>query len=439
MKLNRVNVRLVDGYDTPLPRMVKIRQHFERTRLEDPAAAVIAALEGTLQPSAYRGKRMAITAGSRHIAQFPLILRTVIEKLRVWGAEPFIVPAMGSHGGGTAEGQKAVLAGYGITEKTMGVPIVSSMEVTSIATLGDGTPVYCDKAAFASDGIVVVNRVKPHTDFKGAHESGLLKMMAVGLGKHRGASQLHSHGFDQMASLLPVVAEQYIRHAPIAFGVAILENAFDELMAVHVLRPDQFVERERELLETAKKNIGRLPLSSIDILVIEEIGKDVSGAGMDPNVTGIPGSRLLEGFSAPPIQKIVVLGLTKKAQGNATGIGLADVTTIRCVNSIDWGVTYTNCVTATVPESAKMPMVLNNDREALVVALRMCARVSSQTARIVRIKNTLDLTNLEVSEACLPDLVGRSGVKIVSEPAPFHFSRDGWLNRFFLDRDKKNG
>lgn len=427
MKLSRVDVRLIDGQDVSLPRMVKLRQQLDRPRLADPGAAVVGSMERILTPSAFQGKKIAITAGSRKIDQLPLVLRTVIEKLRVWGASPFIVPAMGSHGGGEADGQKEVLAGYGITEKTMGVPVVSSMEVARIATLADGMPVYCDRVALASDGIVVVNRVKPHTDFKGAHESGLLKMMAIGLGKHRGASQLHSCGFDRMSEMLPRVAAAFIANAPIAFGIAILENAFDEMMAVEVLLPGQFIARERELLATAKQNVGKLPVSSIDVLIIDEIGKDVSGAGMDPNVTGKPGSGLLEGFSAPPIQQIVVLGLTKSAHGNATGIGLADVTTIRCVNGIDWGVTYTNCITATVAKSGKMPMVLNNDREALIVALKMCARVTPSAARIVHIKNTLDLANLEVSEACLPDLRDRKEVKIVSDPFLFRFDRHGWL------------
>lgn len=427
MRLDHVDVRLADGYDLPLPRMVRVRQRVNRPRLEDPAASIVESMKRILDPSGFRGKRIAITAGSREIAQLPLILRTVIKQLIAWGARPFIVPAMGSHGGAEAEGQKAVLAGYGITEETMGVPVTSSMDVVRLATLDDGLAVYCDKTAFHSDGIVVVNRVKPHTDFKGAHESGLLKMMGIGLGNHKGATELHSRGFDRMASVLPRVAEVFIRSAPVAFGVAILENAFDELMMAEVLLPSRFVTREKELLEVAKKNIGKLPVSSIDVLIIDEIGKDVSGAGMDPNITGSPGSGLTEGFIAPPIQKIVVLGLTEKAHGNGTGIGLADISTIRCVSKIDWGVTYTNCITATVPTSGKMPMVLNTDHDALVVALKTCARVSPATARIVHIKNTLELEQIEVSESYLPELKSRKDVEVLSEPEPLRFSPEGWL------------
>ena len=198
-------------------------------------------------------------------------------------------------------------------------------------------------------------------------------------------------------------------------------------MMVEVLLPARFLTREKELLEVAKKNIGRLPVSSIDVLIIDEIGKDVSGAGMDPNITGSPGSGLTEGFVAPPIQKIVVLGLTENAHGNATGIGLADVSTIRCVNQIDWGITYTNCITATVPTSGKMPMVLNTDRDALVVALKTCARVSPGTARIVRIKNTLELEHIEVSEPYLRELENQKDIEILSDPEPFRFTPEGWL------------
>ena len=427
MKLDHVDVRLADGYELILPRMAKVRQRRSRPRLEDPVAFIQASMDRILDAAQLSGKRIAVTAGSRNIAQIRLILQTVIQKLSSWGAKPFIVPAMGSHGGADAAGQRIVLAGYGITEEEMGVPVLSSMEVVRIATLEDGMPVYCDKIAYEADGIVVVNRVKPHTDFKGDHESGLVKMMGIGLGKHKGATELHSRGFERMPSLLAQVGEAFIRNAPIAFGVATVENAFDELMDVEILQPEHFLSREKELLEKAKANIGKLPVSSIDVLIIDEIGKDISGSGMDPNVTGIPGSGLTTGFVAPPIQKIVVLGLTKNAHGNGTGIGLADVSTIRCVNQIDWGITYTNCITATVPGIGKMPMVLNTDKEALVVALRTCACVSPSIARIVRIKNTLDLAQIEVSEPYLRELEHQDDVEILSEPEPFRFTSDGWL------------
>jgi hypothetical protein len=424
--VKRIDVRLIDGIDVPLPRMVKVRQRLDRTRLEDPAGALAAGMERTLDPDAFRGRSIAITSGSRYIAGLPVVLAALIAKLRAWGARPFIVPAMGSHGGATAEGQRAVLAGYGISERTMGVPVVSSMEVTQIATLPDGLPVFCDRNALAADGIVVVNRVKPHTDFKGTHESGLLKMMAIGLGKHRGAAHLHSRGFGRMSALLPEVAGAFLRAAPVVFGVALVENPFEELQVVEVVTPGQLVERDRQLLELAKRNVARLPLPSIDVLIIDEIGKDVSGSGMDTNVTGKPASGLAAGFEAPPIQKILVRGLSKNTHGNGIGIGMADVTTTRCVSRINWGETYTNCITATVGGSAKMPMALNNDREALVVALRLCADVLPATARIVRIRNTLELSTFEISESYLAGLADQ-GLEVVGDPYPMRFSANGWL------------
>ncbi len=427
MTLNRVTVQMIGGLEAPLPKMVRIHQTFAREVVDDPRAAVQRDMGAKLSAPDFGGKSIALTIGSRKIAQLTVVVKAVVDQLKAWGARPFLVPSMGSHGGAVAEGQRQIIESYGFTEQAMGVPIRASMDVVQIASLADGLPVFCDRLALEADGIVPIARIKPHTDFKGDYESGLLKMMAIGLGNHRGATALHSRGFDRMASLLPLVGGAFLRHAPIAFGVAILENAYDELMVVEVVRREEILPRERELLARAKATMARLPLSAIDVLIIEEIGKDISGSGMDPNVTGIPGSGLTQGFLAPPIQRIVVLGLSRQAHGNGTGIGLADVTTLRCVEQIDWGVTYTNCITATVPAPAKMPMALNNDREALAVALRTCARVSPETARIVRIRNTLQLGELEVSEACLPELQGRPRISILSPPRPLAFSEDGWL------------
>ncbi len=427
MTLNRVKVQMVGGLQAPLPRMVRIHQAFAREVIGDPRDAVRRDMGAKLSAPDFAGKSIAITIGSRKIAQLPVVVKAVVDQLKDWGARPFLVPSMGSHGGAVAQGQRQIIESYGFTEQAMGVPIRASMDAVQIASLPDGLPVFCDRLALEADGIVPINRIKPHTDFKGDYESGLLKMMAIGLGNHRGATALHSRGFDRMAGLLPQLGEAFLRNAPISFGVAILENAYDELMVVEVVRPEDFLPREKQLLALAKRTMARLPLSAIDVLIIDEIGKDISGSGMDPNVTGTPGSGLTEGFLAPPIQRIVVLSLSRKAHGNGTGIGLADVTTLRCVNQIDWGVTYTNCITATVPAPAKMPMALNNDREALAVALRTCARVSPDTARIVRIKNTLQLGELEVSESCLPELQGKPGISVLSPPRPLAFSEDGWL------------
>ncbi|GAB7386625.1 lactate racemase domain-containing protein [Bacillaceae bacterium] len=426
MILERVDVRIDGGYDIPLPRMVKIEQHFKREKLDDIEATVRQEMGGKLKSGEYAGKRIAVAVGSRGIANLSTIVASVIGQLKAWGAHPFIVPAMGSHGGATAEGQTKVLAGYGITEKSMGVPIVSSMDVVQIATLENGMPVYLDKHAYGANGIVVINRVKPHTDFKGDYESGILKMMGIGLGKHRGATTIHSYGIDRFHELIPQTGEAILRHAPIAFAVAILENAYDETAKIEVLPRDRIMEREKELLAEAKKKMPKFLLSSIDVLIVEEIGKDISGAGMDPNVTGRTGSGL-PGFPAPPIQKIVVLGLTEKTHGNACGIGLADVTTIRCVKQIDFSYLYANSITSTVLEPAKIPVVMNNDKEAIVVALKTCNRITPETAKIVRIKNTLELHRIEVSEAFLDEIRGREEITILSEPQPMRFTEDGRL------------
>lgn len=427
MKLDRVDVKLAGGYDIPFPRMVKIEQHFKKDRIENVEETVRSETRQKLKPSDFKGKRIAVTVGSRGIAHLNLILRTIIEELKNWDAKPFIVPAMGSHGGADKRGQQEILAGYGITEKSMGAPVVSSMDVIRVATLKNGMPVYCDKVAYESDGIVVMNRIKPHTDFKGDNESGLLKMIGIGLGNHRGATALHSYGFDQMAQLLPQVGEAFIKNAPVAFGVAIVENAYDELLKLEVVKPARFISREKELLVLAKENIARLLVSSIDVLIIEEIGKEISGSGMDPNVTGFPGSGLTKGFDTPPIQRIVVLGVTQKSHGNGIGIGLADISTIRCVNQIDWSITYINSLTAGVTEPAKMPVVMNTDKEALVVAVKTCSRVMPQEAKIVRIKNTLEIHKIEVSKPYLQELRARDDISILSEPRPLRFSEDGWL------------
>jgi hypothetical protein len=426
MLLERVDVKIDGGYDIPLPKMMKIEQKFKRERLEDIESAVHKDMKLKLNPEDYKSKRIAVAVGSRGIANLSVVVGSVVKLLKQWGAEPFITPSMGSHGGATAEGQTSILEGYGITEESMGTPIVSSMDVVEVAALENGMSVYLDKNASEADGIVVVNRVKPHTDFKGDYESGILKMLAIGLGKHKGATTLHSYGFDQFHDLIPRAGKAILDHAPIVFGIAILENAYDETAKVEILPKEHILTREKELLVEAKGNMPKFLLSSIDVLIVEQMGKEISGAGMDPNVTGRT-STGLPGFDAPPLQKIVVLELTKKTQGNACGIGLADVTTIRCVNQIDFSYLYANSITSTELGPAKIPVAMNTDKEAIVVALKTCNRITPQTAKIVRIKNTLELHQIEVSEAYLSELQTSNNVSILTNPQPICFSQDGRL------------
>lgn len=307
------------------------------------------------------------------------------------------------------------------------MPIRSSMETREVARLKDGTSLYCDRLAFEADGIVICNKIKPHADFKGDYESGLVKMLTIGLAKHKGATALHVHGFDRFPTVLPSAARILLDKLTIVFGVAILENPFHELMTVEVIRPDEILSREKKLLIAAKQNIARLLLAEIDLLIIDEIGKNISGEGMDPNVTGRPGSGLKEGFEAPAIQKIVVLDITDVSHGNGVGLGMADITTLPCVNKIDFSAMYTNAVTATILDPAKIPVVMNNDREALALALRTCNRVTPETARIVRIKNTMNLNHILVSEAYLPEIEANESLTIKGSARSLEFDASGQL------------
>jgi hypothetical protein len=426
MRVGRVRFQIDGGFALAFPRMVSVEQRFPRPRVADVAATVREQLRAKVDGAALRGKRVAVGLGSRGMDNLPRVARTVLDQLRAWGAAPFVVPAMGSHGGGTVEGQLAVLASYGLTEEALGVPILASMETVLLGRMPDGTPVHWDRHAFEADGVVVVNRVKPHADFKAEYESGLLKMLTFGLGKHHGAAALHRHGFDRVGELIPLVGRIVLEHVPVLFGVALVENAYDETMIAEVVRRDDLLAREPELLRVAKEHVARLRLPSIDVLVVDRIGKEISGEGMDPNVTGRPGSGL-PGFDAPPIQKIVALGVTPKSFGNGVGIGVADVSTARCVESLDLGAMYTNAVTATILGPARLPVILNTDREAIAVALRTCNRVEPPRARVVRIGSTLEVHRYQVSEAFLPELQGRADLAVTSEPFELRFTPEGDL------------
>ena len=425
MKIDRIDVTIQGGFDIDLPRMVPVEQRFPREAVEDVEATLLASLAALPSP-ALAGKRIAITVGSRGTYGMLTILATLARQLREWGAEPFIVPTMGSHGGATAEGQLGVLANYGITEDATGMPIHASMDVVEVGRLADGTPLYCDRIAHEADGIVLLNKVKPHTSYKGTHESGLAKMAAIGLGKHKGAVTLHDHGFARFAELIPAAGEKLIGALNIVFGVAVLENAYHGVGLIEAIPPERIMAREKELLVTAKGFLGRLLVPSIDVLIVVEIGKNIGGSGMDTNVTGRP-SIPQPGFEAPPIQRIIVRGLTEETHGNGTGIGLADFTTRRCFEQIDLGVSYTNVITATVPAAAKMPLIVNDDREALVLALKTCNRVAPENARIVRITNTKELHHILISETCLADCEGRTDVLAAGEARPIRFDDTGHL------------
>jgi hypothetical protein len=413
------------------PRMVRIRQLFDvPSPVEDIPHAVRHAM-GSLRPALNikPGETAAITTGSRGVANIAVITKTLIEELKDMGARPFIVPAMGSHGGATADGQLAVLRHLGITEDSMGVPVRSSMEVIQIGeTLG--FPVYIDKIASEADHIALVARIKPHTDFKGGIESGFYKMMAIGLGKHKGAATYHrafvQHGYPKV---LENVGREVLRRAKIAFGLGIVENAYGQTSKIEAVLPDEMEQKEKELLRFAKSWMMKLPFDEIDVLIVDELGKDISGSGMDTNVIG----RFSHGFNepyGPKIVRIVALDLSKGTYGNALGIGAADFTTKRLVKKIDRQATYVNAFTSQAPEAAKVPPYFNTDREAVDAALDTIGLIERHAAKVIRIRNTLLLGEVDVSEAYLPLLKERKDLVMLRGPEELQFDQYGNLLPF---------
>jgi hypothetical protein len=409
----------------PLPKLIRVQQVFDKTRLDDAYGAVTSGLQGLgLAKKIRPGARIAITAGSRGIQNLVTMTRAAVDTVKALGGQPFIVPAMGSHGGATDEGQKSLLADLGISESTMGCPVVSSVEVEEIGKTPSGAPVYLDKNALHSDGIVAINRVKLHTIFRGDVESGLCKMLAVGLGKHRGAQQIHKIGTQPF---LVETARVILDKAPILAGVAVLENSLDETREVHVVPRERFETTDVALLKRCWQVLPRVLFDPLDVLVVDEMGKNISGTGMDTNIIGIGGrvgGKMTMG--TPVVSTIVVLGLTPETHGNANGIGLADLTTRRLVDSIDYKSTYTNVLTTRLWSAGRLPVILETDREAVEAAV---GDMSSDEIRLVRIKDTLHLEELEISEALLPE-ARKLGLTILGEARPLSFDDTGRIGPF---------
>ena len=422
---DHIDYTIQGGTDIAFPNMVTIRQNYDDTHIANIPAATRESID-SLALGDVRGKRIAVTAGSRGVANIDVVTREIVARLKELGAQPFVFPAMGSHGGGKADSQVRYLAGYNITEETVGCPILSSMETVEIGALPNGVKVYCDKIAWESDGIIAVNRVKPHPNFKASVESGLCKMLVIGMGKHKGAASIHQLGFDMFGDVLPAAAAVHVAAGKMLGAVGLVENAYDETMVIRAFRPEGIIEGDKELLTIARESMARFLLPRIDVLVVEEIGKNISGSGMDPNVTGRPLSGL-PGFETIPIRKIVVLDLTEETMGNATGLGPADVTTLGLVRKINFDYVYTNAMTSTELMAGKLPVFVNNDKEAIAVGIICCPRVTPETALVAKIKNTLCLGEIEVSESYLPLLEGDDRFTIVSGPRPMRFDRDGAL------------
>ncbi len=412
--------------DVPLPKMATISQSFPSDRLTDVAGALRKELnKSNIIERVRPGMRIAVAVGSRGLADLPVLVQGIVSELKRLGAKPFVIPAMGSHGGASAEGQEDVLANLGVTPESVGCPIVSSMEVVEIGRLANGLPVYMDKQAYEADGIVVLNRVKPHTAFRGNNESGIVKMLTIGLGKQKGAEACHAYSFKYMAEHIVLMAEQILATNKILFGIATVENAYDQISKVAAAAPEEFIELDRQLLVEAKANMASLPFKQIDVLVLDRIGKDISGDGMDPNITGRYPTPYASG--GPEIAKMVVLDLTERTHGNANGMGTADFATRRLVNKTNFSMTYANGLTSTVVGPTHMPTILECDQDALLAAIKTCNAKDQKQARIVRIADTLHLGKLQISEALVEEALKLSGITLLSEPAELSFDEAGNL------------
>jgi hypothetical protein len=411
-----------------LPRVAPVRQKFPKDSIADVAAVVAKEMaKPEIEKELKLGLRAAILVGSRGIGRLDEIVRALVNELKQRGVEPFIIPAMGSHGGGIAEKQAELLAGYNITAESMGVPVRASMEVVSLGEVEPGLPVYVDKiTATEADIIIPVARVKPHTSFRGKVESGLYKMLVIGMGKHKGAQTIHEQGFERFHELIPKAGEFILERTPVRFGLAIVENSEDMPAVIELVPAAEFASREPELLELSRSLMARINFTNIDVLVIREIGKNISGGGMDPNITGR--------FNLPHIKdgplmakKIVVLDLTEETHGNATGIGLADTTTRRLVEKIDFHATYTNLITSTKLDRARVPVVMEDDYKAIALAVQTLNRVPDGQARLVIIKNTLELENIYVSEALLPEIENNPQMEVLGPVQEIPFGPAGEL------------
>ena len=412
--------------EVPLPRMARVRQNFPAEAVADVAAALRdelrrPAINGRLRP----GMRIAVAVGSRGVTQIPRIVRTVVEELKLAGTEPFLVPAMGSHGGATAQGQLDLLAGLGVTEASAGCPIVSSMDVVELGRLPSGLPILMDRHALQADGIVVINRIKPHTAFSGEYESGLVKMITIGLGKQKGADSCHAFGFGHMARNIVDMARIKLQKAPFLFGVATVENAYDQVARIVAIPAEEILATEPKLLLLAKQNMPGILLSALDVLVVDQMGKEYSGAGIDSNITGRAATPYVN--VTPKTAKMAVLDLTEKSHGNATAMGLADIITRRLYEKIDFEHTYANALTSTVTLGGVIPLIMESDRLAIQAAVKTCNAPDLQRVRLVRIPNTLHVREIEISESLLAEASRQPRIDLIGEPAEWNFDSSGNL------------
>jgi len=419
--------------DYIVPRVVTVRQRFDRSEIAD--------IEGKLSQEFEReeiqrqlskikaGDSVALTAGSRQVANMTRILRFVIEEVRRRRAEPFIVPAMGSHGGATAEGQKQLLESLGISEATMGCQIRSSMETVFIGKTEDGHDVFIDRNAFEADHIIVIHRIKIHPCFHGRYESGLMKMMTIGLGKQYGAQCCHNEGFGTMSHNIEQFGRCILENAPVVLGIATVENAYDATYDIRALTPEEIPEKEPELLETARTKMGRLKFDTADVLVIDWMGKNISGSGMDCNITGRYTTEFASG--GIKVQKVAVLDLTEESHGNNIGMGVVDVTTAKLMAKACPEYAYVNALTSLVCTGCKIPMTLQSDEDAIKACIRMCVGIDRSKVRLIHIRDTLHIAEIEVSEAMIEEVRRNPELEIIDEPHELVFDESGNLESNF--------
>ncbi len=392
----------------------KIKNHFPENALPDVRSSIrnnLHSLTGLIK----KDSSIAIAVGSRGIDNLPFVVREIVDFVKGQGAKPFIVPAMGSHGGATAEGQTEVLAGYGITEESMGTRIKSSMEVVELPNDGLKTRIFMDKYAHNSDGVILINKIKPHTDFHSTYESGLVKMAVIGLGKERGAEAIHHFGVYGLTKLIPLVAHKIFATGKIIAGIALIENARDKTMEVKAIKGPEILEEEPKLLEIARQNRPVFPIDKFDVLIIDRMGKNISGVGIDTNIIGRLKIYGQKEPKYPDIKSIIIADITDESHGNATGVGLADIITRRLFDKIDFPATYKNIATSSFLERAKIPFVAENDLDALELALRNSGHPNVGQERIIRIQDTLHMEEICVSDAILSDIEQNPQIEILKQ------------------------
>jgi len=408
----------------PIPRMAKVLQTFDGCKVPDVEKDLLLKLrKNGILKKIKAGQRIAISAGSRGITSLPSILKTLVEELKGLGANPFLFPAMGSHGGATPDGQLALLRGLGVSEEYVGAPIYASMETVQVGISKNGFPAHISKVAYDADGIIVLNRIKPHVAFRGKCESGLMKMVVIGMGKQKGADICHELGPGKMAENIMSIGQAILDNTNVIAGIAILENAYHETAHLEVLSGNDIPLQEPALLQRAWHLYPKIYFDSLDVLIIDEIGKDISGTGFDTNIVGRYHTDYVSG--GPKITRIAALDLTDRSHGNGNGLGILDFTTIRAFRKFSFESTYPNSLTSTIPATVKIPMVLKNDRQVIQAAIKTCNIADKNKVRMVRIKNTVKLNEIYVSENLLVEVEKNTCLKQLSDPVHQPFDKEG--------------